>query len=79
MRKRYSDVDEFLSDLVGGSLQEGFVLDNEVFCEMAERLNRGDKKLISILCDNGVLALMAAKKGTGLDDLLVLAGACREE
>jgi hypothetical protein len=37
----YETVDAFLVDLKAGSLKEQFFLRDDVFCEMAERINRG--------------------------------------
>ena len=54
----YETVDAFLVDLKAGSLKEQFFLRDDMFCEMAERINRGDKELAAILCDSGVLALL---------------------
>lgn len=70
------DAKRFLEGLRTDSLPEDFTLSNEAFCELAERLNGGDKELAKEMCGKGILALMSAKKGSGVDGLLVLAEAC---
>lgn len=77
-KKTYRDAEEFLEDFRSDGLPEGFTLSTEAFAEMAERMNGGDTKLAEELCGSGILALMKAVKGSGVEGLLSLAEACKE-
>ena len=72
----YQTTDSFLESLGNGSLREGYGLEENVFLEIAERLNRGEKELAQQIVDNGVLIAINATNRKEIDGLIALAEVC---
>ena len=72
----YYETEEFIKDLENGVVREGFILDEEVFLEMIDRLNRGDKELAGKIVEYGMLIVINAGEKSEINGLIELAELC---
>ena len=70
--KHYMQTDRFVNDMRKGCLKQGFTLSERTFLEISCKINM-DKEFAREISDNSILILLAAKGGSEVDGLVVMA------